>query len=261
MEGVWRGLLDLFVRLPLLLRDRASWSCNHSKAYPTTIRLTVRLVDNNLTNNNTTANRKKRRRRPFVTNSKQAPINGKRLLEEKDSKVLIQILKQSISPLLNSLLSGSEDINITRMNIALTNFQDITATSSHGPGSSPKSAAILPSKQFFLPKKRSSYRIDTDKTCHGTTKKLDDPDLRKAIALSLQEQQRHKQDFHDTVHNKQADPDVTVIKPLSSYGGGMPSLSLPPVKSTSNKQPVGRKRTSKSPRMRSTRIDHFFWKK
>ena len=59
MEAIWRGLLDLFVRLPLLLRDRASWSGCPKKAYPMTIRLTIRRLDQKLAaavvNNNNVA--------------------------------------------------------------------------------------------------------------------------------------------------------------------------------------------------------------
>ena len=57
MKGVWVALGQLFDRLPRLLKDRTSWSKRPDSAYPLTIRLTVRVVDECL---------RSAKRRPFV---------------------------------------------------------------------------------------------------------------------------------------------------------------------------------------------------
>jgi hypothetical protein len=116
------------VRLPRLLRDRKSWSGCPDNAFPVTIRLTVRLVDSNLQN---------KERRPFVTRSKQKPLDGQDLFMLTDLLKQADFLKQSISPLVSQLLvnAGGTNFNVTRLNLAVTNFQDIPT-----PISSPGSA-------------------------------------------------------------------------------------------------------------------------
>lgn len=121
---VWRAMDDdLLQRLPLLLNDRTSWSVNPHVAFPNTIRMTVRFVDMSLLHSN---NNNKRRRRPFVTKSKQRPIPlGRSLVEETDPTKQSLIIKRLVQPLLEELLLSCKDINVTRLNIALTNFQDV----------------------------------------------------------------------------------------------------------------------------------------
>ena len=141
LDAVWRGLSDLFVRLPILLRDRASWSSDPDRAYPTTIRLTIRAVDNSLAH--------KHKRRPYRTRSKQATVDGKYLLQERDSKALTNNLKRSISPLLANLLGHPKpnSLNVTRMNIALTNFRDVPSPPREirsSPGRTSRSSHFLP---------------------------------------------------------------------------------------------------------------------
>ncbi len=116
MEAVNQALEDLYTRLPLLLQDRISWAADPQTAYPVTIRLTIRNVDPQLSVT--------KRRRPYVTRSKQSSIDGKLyLLQEKDFQTRVNTIRRHSIPLLRQLLSSS--IDVTRINIALSNFQDV----------------------------------------------------------------------------------------------------------------------------------------
>jgi hypothetical protein len=120
LDAVWAALDELFVRLPRLLKDRKSWSPLPQNAYPRTIRLSLRMVDASLRNQG---------RRPFQTTSKQASFDGKILMREQDLQMQSDILKRSVSPLVYQLVKAhqGEKIDVTRINIAVTNFQDIPA--------------------------------------------------------------------------------------------------------------------------------------
>ena len=114
VEGVWAALDMLCLRLPSLIRDRAAWSSNPKLAYPTNIRLTIRLVDTKISH----------RRRPFATTSKQCKINGRLLLEANEDSKQSMLLKEWAAPLLKNLIV-STGIDLTRMNLAVTNFVDL----------------------------------------------------------------------------------------------------------------------------------------
>ena len=118
MKGVWVALGQLFDRLPRLLKDRTSWSKRPDSAYPLTIRLTARVVDECL---------RSTKRRPFVTRSAQCRFDGQRLLHTKDLKNQSEMIKNAVIPLVRQLLGGSstKDVDVTRLNIAVTSFQDI----------------------------------------------------------------------------------------------------------------------------------------
>jgi hypothetical protein len=120
LDAVWAALDELFVRLPRLLKDRKSWSPLPQSAYPRTIRLSLRMVDASLRN---------RKRRPFQTTSKQAPFDGNSLMREQDLHKQSDLLKRSVFPLVHQLVEAhhGEEIDVTRINIAVTNFQDIPA--------------------------------------------------------------------------------------------------------------------------------------
>ena len=117
MVGVWVALDQLLERLPRLLKDRTSWSRCPSKAFPLTLRLTARVVDESLRNT---------RRRPFVTRSIQCRFDGQRLLKIQALARQSEIIKLAVTPLVRQLLGSrtANDIDVTRLNIALTNFQD-----------------------------------------------------------------------------------------------------------------------------------------
>jgi len=108
----------LIPRLLRLLDQRKESSQIPKIAYPTSLRLTLRFVDNTLQNS---------RMRPFRSMSKQQPINGKILMWEHDRlNSRISVLRSSTTELLNILLASYRDnLNITRMNLAVTAFADV----------------------------------------------------------------------------------------------------------------------------------------
>jgi hypothetical protein len=127
-EAVWLAIEELFVRLPKLLEERQSASPTPSQAYPTTIRLTARVVDPTLTN---------ARRRPFRTQSRQCSFDGKMYMSS-DGPTRKNMLQVIIAPLLKALVLENPEaprINVTRMNIAATNFQDLALAGSFASGS------------------------------------------------------------------------------------------------------------------------------
>ncbi|CAB9512816.1 DNA polymerase IV [Seminavis robusta] len=125
-EAVWKGLEELYVRLPCLLKDRREWSQQPHKAYPTTLKLTARVVDRKLL-----LQQPNRRRRPFVTRSKQVPFRGQELMQETNPDRQKMLVQNAVQPLVQSLVlnhsTNNGDLNVTRLNIAVTKFQDIGA--------------------------------------------------------------------------------------------------------------------------------------
>ena len=116
---------DLYRRLPRLFHNRTEWSTDKTKAYPTSIRLTVRSIAKEFKGD------QQQRRRPFSTQSKQMPFDGKQLLnlDAADEKQAIVLLRKSVAPLLNALVfSNTNEIDITRINVALTGFQDVASS-------------------------------------------------------------------------------------------------------------------------------------
>jgi nucleotidyltransferase/DNA polymerase involved in DNA repair len=116
---------DLYERLPRLLKERALWSQASVKAYPTTIRLTVRSVIKAGSSMNQLASLQQTQRRPFVTHSKQMAIDGQALMALDDVNGKRNFLRRIVAPLMRTLLPSAEQINVTRINVATTNFQDI----------------------------------------------------------------------------------------------------------------------------------------
>lgn len=121
MEVLHEAMEDLYRRLPRLVENRKAWSDHPDKAFPTTLRLTVRQVDNTL----------RRGKRPFVTYSRQVPLknaffscgNGNGTSEQWSKAV-----RRLSQPLLQSLVlqqSADDGIDVTRVNIAVADFQDI----------------------------------------------------------------------------------------------------------------------------------------
>ena len=147
MDSIQNALDDLYQRLPLLLNDRTSWSNLPDKAYPTTVRMTIRMVDH----------QKVVSRRPFVTKSKQSPITkevGKKLIPpQQDQSTQSLLMKQLFAPLLRELLllTRCQGINVTRLNIAVTNFQDVRRPVASGQPSSLIHATAASRKATTLP--------------------------------------------------------------------------------------------------------------
>lgn len=120
-EAVWNALQELTMRLPRLLLERRTNSSTPSLSYPTILRLTAAVVDKSI-----------QKRRPFVTRSKQCSFpSGKALMEETEETSQSEILLKAATPLVkNLLLKNTSDINLVRLNIAVTGFQDLESTSS-----------------------------------------------------------------------------------------------------------------------------------
>jgi hypothetical protein len=244
LEIVWRVLEDLFVRLPRLLQDRASWSLDPDHAFPTTIRLTIRMVDPSLLH-------KRTRRRPYVTRSKQAPFNGKALLQKQDKNDEQQsaTLKRCVTPLLQHLLSETMDLNVTRMNIAVTNFRDVARQAAVDSSSTQVSiSACLQSKR------ESPYSTTQDVHIDSTI-----PMVKKSrLAYHLDQSQTSNR------CNTLRDP-----KPKAPDSSELTSSrhTLPVVTNSANVIPsrgtarMVREKLVRPARMKATQIDHFFWKK
>jgi hypothetical protein len=153
-EAVWKALEGMFVRLPKLLDERLASSNQPALAYPTTIRLTTRFVDPGLA---------QQRRRPFRTQSKQCPFNGKIYLTISDDAKRRNMLKKTVEPLVRSLVFENpalKDINVTRINLAATNFQDLQSESAHSALDFAKSNACSFAMQSPLSAKR--YRKSSE---------------------------------------------------------------------------------------------------
>lgn len=133
---------DLYKRLPRLLNDRTKWSSNKMKAYPTTLRLTVRFVVK-MADGRTTAK----------VQSQQMSFDGKALVEEQDVTKQKLMVRRFVAPILQSMVLSLNAFNISRINIGLTNFQDIPASSRSKTDQTKTSEAI--SALSHVPTKRS----------------------------------------------------------------------------------------------------------
>ena len=142
-SAVWRALEDLFWRLPQLLDDRRACSEYPAQCFPTTIRLTAAVVDKRI-----------EKRRPFVTRSKQCSVDGKSLMVETSQVKRSDILRKAVTPLINALVlnNTSVDMNIVRLNVAVTGFQDLQQQSAAA--SSPWAAFTTNETNSKRPSKR-----------------------------------------------------------------------------------------------------------
>ena len=115
--AVMGAMEDLYRRLPLLLKDRASWAKEPKKSYPNTIRLTVRfLLDPQMSSTN--------QRRSSRVTSRQTTFDGLRyLVQETDLRIQSETIKKHVLPMLRDMLLPR--IDVTRINIAVTGFQDV----------------------------------------------------------------------------------------------------------------------------------------
>lgn len=157
LVSVEEAMETLYERLPIIYNNRTDYSDRPEKAFPRTLRLTIRNVDSSLS---------KSKRRPFATRSKQTILsNGAHFHQLSGEGKLPLMLKILVQPLMRSLLVN-ESINVTRINVAITDFQDIsvakgpsTFISSHSQRS-PKPSQV---RQVELPSmlhKKRSKRID-----------------------------------------------------------------------------------------------------
>jgi hypothetical protein len=151
-QQVQNAMDELYVRLPKLLEERRDDSDRPELAYPTTIRLTARTVDR-------ISIAVKRRRRPFVTHSRQVGFDGKSLMMKLNGpEERREMLQKTISPLLDALVFQGADINVTRLNLAATNFQDVISGSAKGTQSA--SISQMFSKQLAEQTEQPSKSIE-----------------------------------------------------------------------------------------------------
>jgi impB/mucB/samB family C-terminal domain len=142
-EQVMGVMEDLYRRLPLLLKDRMEWSDHPSLAYPTVIRITARSSIDKIGSG--------RKNRKFITRSTQCKFDGKLLCNNLlNANETTTLLRRSVTPLLRSLLFTSSDINVTRLNICVSNFQDIDVVASHVPVAQRPLATFVSPEQSHL---------------------------------------------------------------------------------------------------------------
>lgn len=179
-DAVMKAVKDVCSRLPALLHERYRISNNPLLAHPGTLRLTVRLmIDPD------TASRKlqstRSRRRPFETFSKQTPFPGKKLLHMKESQKP-DFIYQHMLGMLRTLVLDKPSFDVTRLNLAVTNFGDLDAGSGTNHGSPSKQSLLSQTmkltqtvsqsqaEQAFGQKKRfpgSESQMSRSTTAHG----------------------------------------------------------------------------------------------
>ena len=133
MDGVQKALNVLYHRLPALLDDRRADSDRSDLAFPHTIRFSARVVDETM----------EHKRRPFVTSSKQCKFDGKSLMMLREMKGRVDILRKAVDPLMKQILRDDETLDVTKLNIAVTGFADVSASATVGAGGQQKSMAAF----------------------------------------------------------------------------------------------------------------------
>ncbi|CAJ1957927.1 unnamed protein product [Cylindrotheca closterium] len=241
-KAVQTALDDLLHRLPFLLNDRTSWARDPENAYPTTIRVTVRLVDQSLlhTRDGTTITEAQRRRgrRPYVTTSRQSSMtNGKTLILEKgNTDQQSRMLRKWVEPLLEQLLSKAtktNTINLTRLNIALANFQDTATTTT------PNNKSCVPSSQAFF---------GTNESSSSGTKRASTGEWATATPNKNAKIETFAQSKNSNANWRTPIPSLLPNE-----------LSPPTLKSNTSSSSIPSKHSSN--KMKATRIDNFFYRK
>lgn len=133
MDGVQKALNALCHRLPALLDDRRADSDRSDLAHPTTVRFSARVVDETM----------EQKRRPFVTSSKQCKFDGKALMMSREMNDRVDILRSAVDPLMKQILRDDGKLDVTKLNIAVTGFADISVGVTVDTGSQQKSMAAF----------------------------------------------------------------------------------------------------------------------
>ena len=147
-DAVIKAANDVCSRLPVLLHERSLVSNNTLLAYPTTLRLTVRLVIDPNDPSKTSRQPGRSRRRPFETFSKQIPFPGKSFVKIDESQKP-ELLYQNISGMLRALVLDKPCFDVTRLNLAATNFGDLDTGSGVYHGSPSKQRSLSQTVSFF----------------------------------------------------------------------------------------------------------------
>jgi len=242
--AVQDSLSELYRRLPLVIQDRLTWSREPTLSYPTTIRLTIRMVAN--TNDKKGHNRERKQQKPyFVTRSKQIGISipkGKLLASIGNTTNTFCVLQDCVVPLIRQLLFVQDNnkiegknmytrIDITRINLAAVNFQDVAV-----------SVASLHDRSYIINanKKRtrdSPYMVDQQLQLKKPRDLINKTDSKRAGAYSNRYQNKRKNQTTRIISTSKTG------RTSSDYDD-----SVERVKNDSRK-------------LTPTRIDHFFGKK
>lgn len=132
MEISYSRLSRLISQRILQCKKKSLVSSNSSSAattttctkidYPKTMKITIRFVIYDISKENINT----KDRLPTITRSQQISWDGQKLMNEIDMIKQIQYLRQGATPMIRSLILSSKNItkhlDITRINIALTNF-------------------------------------------------------------------------------------------------------------------------------------------
>lgn len=170
MPGVFDAMEELYRRLPRLLDDRQRDCELPEMSYPSTIRVTVRLVDKSISG----------KRRPFVTRSKQSSFDGRSMLSHDTGKDRCDLLRAATRPLLDQLLPSSlVTLDVTRLNVAVTDFADLGV---QGSPSEPKQPSV---KQFLLGGKRPAESTLGTKQSTCTEQKKSQSAKKRKSTLTL----------------------------------------------------------------------------
>lgn len=120
-ENIHSALLDLYHRLPRLVQHRIAWSTEQPElAHPTTLVLTVRLV----VSKDHPAVVARGSRRPFLTKRKQCKVNGRNFVQL-SLEAQAKFLQHHVEPLLQATIFSLPSFDVTRISLALSNFQDV----------------------------------------------------------------------------------------------------------------------------------------
>jgi len=161
IEGVKRNLEILYPRLLRLLDLRRDVSPMRTYAYPTTLRITVRIVDPSICEGP----------RPFRTISKQTEFDGKGFMSMTDDPARIVLLKRTVSKLLCILSDLQITLDVTKLNIAALSFADIKKTSESKSMSISTFFQSTPSDTQSL--KDSGEERKTEQRCDASKVKVD----------------------------------------------------------------------------------------
>jgi hypothetical protein len=189
------------------------------------------------------------KRRPFVTRSKQATIDGKALIQEKDQHNRSLLLKRHVTPLLRQLLAPSEtnDINVTRLNIAVTNFQDVARQT---PETLSGQALLSATMQ---PKRLNPYS-------GRESQNSSQPVTKKSRLVTNHNSQAIESAFSHIGGELNPKASISHVSPQNKV---LPSSNSPKAHSVvkSAEQRAQQGKLSRPSKMKATRIDHFFYKK
>lgn len=123
-EEMEKSLNALYARLPRLVKNRNQWSTKHpERAFPTSLRLVVRFV----VPRSHPSIAVRGRSRPFVTTGKQCRFDGKTFVKLGNTELQADFIRRHIEPLAKMLIYAQGKFDVTRVNIALSNFQDVAA--------------------------------------------------------------------------------------------------------------------------------------